>query len=254
MYRFFVSPEQLSGEQIVIIGEDVNHMKNVLRMKPGEKVRISVGSREEYFCSVRSLEETEVILQIEEKAESSIELPVHITLFQGLPKGDKMELIIQKAVELGAHEIVPVSMKRCVVKLDAKKAAAKVKRWNAIAESAAKQSGRMMIPEVMMPISCNEVWKRGHDLHCRLLPYENAEGMEGVRRILGELSGQVTARSEEQQLRIGIFIGPEGGFDESEVQQAQEAGWETVSLGKRILRTETAGMAMLSMLVYVLEP
>lgn len=254
MYRFFASPEQITGEEIVITGEDVNHMKNVLRMKPGEKVRISAGSSEDYFCSIVSLEDREVILHIDGKEESSIELPVQITLFQGLPKGDKMELIIQKAVELGVHEIVPVSMKRCVVKLDAKKAAAKVKRWNAIAESAAKQSGRMVIPEVMMPMTCKEVLQKGGDLQCRLLPYENAEGMEGIRRILEELTGQVKERSEKTPLHVGIFIGPEGGFDEAEVEQAREAGWETVSLGRRILRTETAGMAMLAMLVYALEP
>ncbi len=262
MFRFFVAPEQIVGDHITVTGEDVNHMKNVLRMKPGEKVRISSGSDEDYFCTIQSLEENEVMLQVDSRETSSIELPVQIYLFQGLPKSDKMELIIQKAVELGACAVVPVAMKRSVVKLDNKKAAAKVKRWNAIAESAAKQSGRMIIPQVQMPLTFAQAVAQAADMEYKLLPYENEEGMEGVRRILGELSDAVKARSRENQmqenlsstLRIGIFIGPEGGFDPAEVELAVNEGWQKISLGRRILRTETAGMALLSVLVYLLEP
>lgn len=268
MFRFFVEPDQIIGEQVIITGEDVNHMKNVLRMKPGEKVRISNGTDEDYFCTIEELREQEVLLHVDSKETSSIELPVQIYLFQGLPKSDKMELIIQKAVELGAYSVIPVAMKRSVVKLDPKKAAAKVKRWNAIAESAAKQSGRMVIPQVQMPMTFAQAVEMADEMECKLLPYENEEGMEGVRRILGELAAQVKQQEQQKQqkqqemqasqmaspLRIGIFIGPEGGFDEGEVELAVKKGWNRISLGRRILRTETAGMALLSILVYLLEP
>ena len=274
MFRFFVAPEQIAGDRITVTGDDVNHMKNVLRMKPGERVRISNGTDEDYFCTIESLEEEAVLLHVDSREQSSIELPVQIYLFQGLPKSDKMELIIQKAVELGAYGIVPVSMKRSVVKLDSKKAAAKVKRWNAIAESAAKQSGRMVVPQVQMPVTFAQAVEQAADLDCKLLPYENEEGMDGVRRILGELAEQVKKRSRERQcsreqqaassessvfstekpFRIGIFIGPEGGFEPAEVELAVKDGWQRISLGRRILRTETAGMALLSVLVYLLEP
>lgn len=280
MFRFFVAPEQIAGDRITVTGDDVNHMKNVLRMKPGERVRISNGTDEDYFCTIESLEEDAVLLHVDSREQSSIELPVQIYLFQGLPKSDKMELIIQKAVELGAYGIVPVSMKRSVVKLDSKKAAAKVKRWNAIAESAAKQSGRMVIPQVLMPVTFAQAVEQASDMDCKLLPYENEEGMDGVRRILGELAEQVKKRigerqrSREQQcspkqqaassesgvlsaekpFRIGILIGPEGGFEPAEVELAVKDGWQRISLGRRILRTETAGMALLSVLVYLLEP
>ena len=274
MFRFFVAPEQIAGDHITVTGDDVNHMKNVLRMKPGERVRISNGTDEDYFCTIESLEEDAVLLHVDSREQSSIELPVQIYLFQGLPKSDKMELIIQKAVELGAYGIVPVSMKRSVVKLDSKKAAAKVKRWNAIAESAAKQSGRMVIPQVLMPVTFAQAVEQASDMDCKLLPYENEEGMDGVRRILGELAEQVKKRSRERQcsqeqqaassesgvlsaekpFRIGILIGPEGGFEPAEVELAVKDGWQRISLGRRILRTETAGMALLSVLVYLLEP
>lgn len=263
MFRFFVSPEQIAGDRITVTGEDVNHMKNVLRMKPGERVRISNGSDEDYFCTIESLGESEVLLHVDSRETSSIELPVQIYLFQGLPKSDKMELIVQKAVELGAYAVIPVAMKRSVVKLDNKKAAAKVKRWNAIAESAAKQSGRMVIPQVHLPVTFSQAVEQAAHMGCKLLPYENEEGMEGVRSILGGLAETVKERrcaaresgeGQDSPLKIGIFIGPEGGFEPAEVELAVSGGWQKISLGRRILRTETAGMALLSVLVYLLEP
>ena len=148
MYRFFVEPNQIGEESIVIVGKDVNHIKNVLRMKIGETILISDGSDKEYICSVEKIADDEIKAKIEDINGETRELPIKVTLFQALPKGDKMETIIQKMVELGAYQIVPMSTKRSVVKLDAKKAVNKVKRWNAIAESAAKQSKRGIIPEV----------------------------------------------------------------------------------------------------------
>ena len=226
MQRFFVEPYQVLEEEhrITLTGPDLNHMKNVLRMRIGEDVWISDGSEKEYHCTIEEFQEDSAVLHILYAQESQYELPSLIYLFQGLPKGDKMELIIQKAVELGAYAVVPVETRRCVVKLDAKKAQKKVTRWQQISESAAKQSKRMLIPEVKNVMN----WKEA-------LAF--AKGLDVVQ------PGQ----------SVGIFIGPEGGFEEEEVRDAMEAGGKPVTLGKRILRTETAGMTMLSILMYTLE-
>ena len=185
MYQFFVDEQQVQQGQIVITGQDVNHIGNVLRMKPGEKVRISDSNEHSYFCRITEITEDEVIAAIEEKDELGTEFAHKVYLFQGLPKSDKLELIIQKAVELGVYEVVPVAMKNCVVKLDQKKALNKQKRWQAIAESAAKQSKRTVIPQVQIA--------------------------------------------------------------------AVDGNMHRISLGRRILRTETAGLATLSMLIYELD-
>ena len=172
------------------------------------------------------------------------ELPSKIYLFQGLPKADKMELIIQKAVELGAYEVIPVSTKRAVVKLDDKKAGKKVERWNSIAESGAKQSGRNVIPKVTEVMSFKNALEYAKGLDVLFIPYELAEGMEETRELIEQIQpGQ----------SVGIFIGPEGGFEVSEVESTIEYGAKPITLGKRILRTETAGLTMLSILMYHLE-
>lgn len=243
MYMFFVEPRQIAGGRVTITGPDVNHIRNVLRMKPGEVVRIS---DEKDFCGqcrVEELSEDQILLTVEEEA-ASTELPAEVTLFQGLPKGDKMEWIIQKNTELGIRRIVPVAMKRSVVKLDAKKAASKVARWQAIAESAGKQSGRTRLPEVASVMTYAEALKEAADYDLLLLPYESAEGMEAARRLL---------QSAVPGMRIGILIGPEGGFEPAEVEAAVAAGWQVLSLGRRILRTETAGMTVMASLMLHLE-
>ena len=244
MYRFFVNEKIDSGKNIYISGSDYNHIKNVLRMKKGEEVLISDGNDREYLCSIREYTEDEVILNIEDIMGTSRELSAKITLFQGLPKGDKMEQIIQKTVELGVSEIVPVAMKRCVVKLDDKKAGKKIERWNGIALSAAKQSKRGIIPEVKDVMTFKEALKLASQMDACLVPYENAEGIEGARKLVDSMKDKKS---------IGIFIGPEGGFDESEIELALENGAKTLTLGRRILRTETAGMTMLSILMFALE-
>ena len=246
MYRFFVKQEQIDMKEkkIHITGSDVNHIKNVLRMRQGETILISAGDNLEYTCLVSEMEAEEVIADISYVQEVGMELPSKIYLFQGLPKADKMELIIQKAVELGAYAVVPVETRRCVVKLDAKKAQKKVTRWQQISESAAKQSKRMLIPEVKNVMSWKEALAFAKGLDVILIPYELAKGMKETREILSAIQpGQ----------SVGIFIGPEGGFEEEEVRDAMEAGGKPVTLGKRILRTETAGMTMLSILMYTLE-
>ena len=246
MQRFFVEPYQVQEEEhrITLTGPDLNHMKNVLRMRIGEDVWISDGSEKEYHCTIEEFQEDSAVLHILYAQESQYELPSRIYLFQGLPKGDKMELIIQKAVELGAYAVVPVETRRCVVKLDAKKAQKKVTRWQQISESAAKQSKRMLIPEVKNVMSWKEALAFAKGLDVILIPYELAKGMKETREILSAIQpGQ----------SVGIFIGPEGGFEEEEVRDAMEAGGKPVTLGKRILRTETAGMTMLSILMFTLE-
>lgn len=244
MYQFFVEEQQLTGDKITILGSDVNHIKNVLRMKGGERVRVSLSdSGRSFFCVLANISEDEVIAQIQEEDEAGTELKNKIYLFQGLPKGDKMELIIQKCVELGVYEIIPIAMKNCVVKLDAKKADSKVKRWQAISESAAKQSKRTVIPEIQMPLTWKEALKKAEELDVVLVPYENERGMEATREVMQSIKpGQ----------SIGIFVGPEGGFAPEEIGGvAPEA--HRISLGRRILRTETAGLATLSMLVFCLD-
>lgn len=245
MYRFFVEPEQVGEKEITITGSDVNHIKNVLRMKPEETILISSGENLEYTCYIRELKEEEIIAHIMYVQESGYELSSRLYLFQGLPKSDKMELIIQKAVELGVHEIIPVASKRAVVKLDEKKEEKKRTRWQAISESAAKQSKRMYVPEVKKVMSFSQAVEYAGQLDVVLVPYELAKGMGETREIIGQIKkGQ----------SVGIFIGPEGGFEEAEVEMAVEkAEAKAITLGKRILRTETAGLTVLSILMFTLE-
>ncbi|WP_461815779.1 16S rRNA (uracil(1498)-N(3))-methyltransferase [Faecalimonas sp.] len=244
MHHFFVTPSQVSGDRIYIDGSDVNHICNVLRMKKGEKLQISDGNNKKYICQIDEITVEKVFLQIVEEKIGDTELPSKIYLFQGLPKSDKMELIVQKAVELGAYEIIPVSTKRAVVKLDAKKASKKVERWNSIAEGGAKQSGRTLVPKVREVMGYKEALSYAKELDVVFIPYELAEGMERTKELIEKIAkGQ----------SVGIFIGPEGGFEKEEVEQAMKMGAEPITLGKRILRTETAGLTILSILMYHLE-
>ncbi len=247
MYQFFVNPSQilLDQKKVIITGDDVNHIKNVLRMKIGEEFNVSNGiDGKEYRCSVEELGDDQILCTLRFIKEDGVELPVKVTLFQGLPKADKMELIIQKAVELGVAEVVPVACKRCIVKLDAKKEKSKLARWQGIAEAAAKQSKRGFIPQVREVMNYKEAVAYAKDMECKLIPYEMAEDMSHTREVLGGI---------KPEDRVAIFIGPEGGFEEEEIQAALTEGIEPITLGKRILRTETAGFTVLSWLVYLLE-
>lgn len=247
MFQFFVDKGQIAPKEglAYITGPDVNHISHVLRMKPGEQFYVTDGeSQGKYLCALKSVAGEQVVCDILRYLEESNELPCEIVLYQGLPKADKMELIIQKAVELGVARIVPVATKRSVVKLDEKKAQTKISRWQGIAEAAAKQSKRDMIPVIGSVMSLKEALKEAAEFEVSMMPYENAEGMAATRSLLeGIRPGQ----------RVAIFIGPEGGFDESEVEAALSQGTQPVTLGRRILRTETAGLAVLAMLVYLLE-
>lgn len=243
MYQFFVEDTQVTDTYVTIEGSDVNHIKNVLRMKPGEELRISSPSKGGWFCRISEITDTSVLAEILQRDEAGTELPCKIYLFQGLPKGDKMELIIQKAVELGIYEIIPVAMKHCVVKLDEKKAQSKRTRWQGIAESAAKQSKRSIVPKVKLPISYKEAVSYAAGLDVKLVPYENERKMAGTKEAVEAIKpGQ----------SVAVFIGPEGGFSPEEIDMVRE-DMQLISLGKRILRTETAGFTILAILLYHLE-
>ena len=229
MYQFFVEDEQVQQDRICIVGGDVNHIGHVLRMKTGEKIRISDQSGRSYFCRILEITEEEVWAQIEDTDEMGTEFSHKVYLFQG--------------VELGVYTVIPVAMKNCVVKLDEKKAQSKCKRWQAIAESAAKQSKRTVIPQIQMPLSWKQALEEAKELDVVLVPYENERGMEATREIF---------RSIPEGASIGVMIGPEGGFSPEEIAQLDK-DMHRISLGRRILRTETAGMATLSMLIYELD-
>jgi len=244
MYHFFAMHENIHENDIEIVGSDVNHVKNVLRMKMGDVLLISSGDNIDYTCRISAIYEDKIVAEILSIDERGNELSIQVYLFQGLPKQEKMEWIIQKMTELGVHSIIPVAMKRSVVRLDDKKKKTKVMRWNSIAESAAKQSKRSVIPKVTDVMTFQEALAYAKDLDIKLLPYECADGMEKTKALI---EGLVPNQ------RIGIFIGPEGGYDLAELALAKADDWEIITLGKRILRTETAGMMLMSVLMYKME-
>ncbi len=243
MYNFFVNENQKLNDKYLITGTDFNHIKNVLRMNVGDTFLVSENGISN-LCEIESFSEDSVVAKIVEENYNDTSLPIKIYLFQGLPKGDKMELIIQKTVELGVDGIIPVEMNRCVVKLDDKKKKSKVSRWQSISESAAKQSKRNTIPEIFDVITYKQAMEKAKEMDLFLVPYESKNGMEDTKLALSQL---------KSGMRVGILIGPEGGFDEKEVTEAFENGGKVVSLGKRILRTETAAITSVSMCMLYTE-
>lgn len=246
MLHIFVDPTQMKGDLLYVTGKDVNHIKNVMRLKQGDEISVRTGQDDrEYRYGIEEFTDSEVVCRLRFVKEADVELPVKVYIFQGLPKADKMELIIQKAVELGAAEIIPVQMRRCVVKLDGAKKGKKTQRWQAIAESAAKQSRRAVVPLVREPMTMEEAVRFAEqNTDVRLLPYELQEADGSTREVMDGI---------REGSAVSIFIGPEGGFDPAEVDLAREAGVVPITLGKRILRTETAAMVALSFLIYHFE-
>ncbi|MBR2385091.1 MAG: 16S rRNA (uracil(1498)-N(3))-methyltransferase [Clostridia bacterium] len=238
MYNFFTENTKINGK-FHITGSDYNHAKNVLRMKKGEQFLVSQGGAS-HLCELEDFTDNSVIAKIIEENYQDTSLPIEIYLFQGLPKADKLELIIQKTVELGVHSIIPVEMKRSIVKLDEKKKDGKTARWQAIAESASKQSKRTSIPTVETAISYQKALDKAKELDILIVPYESKNGMQDTVDALQLIKAG---------MKIGVLIGPEGGFEDSEIQKAQEIGAKIVSLGKRILRTETASITTVAMLM-----
>ncbi len=237
MYNFFADEGSRAGEIFTVTGADCNHIKNVLRMREGEKILISENGQS-HLCEIESIGEATVTARVLEENYRETELPVKIYLFQGLPKSDKLELIIQKAVELGVYEIIPVEMHRSVVKLDEKKKESRRARWQAIAVSAAKQSKRNVIPQVCDVLSYKQAMEKAKEMGLFLVPYENERGMAATKEALAGI---------ERGMSVGVLIGPEGGFEPKEIALAEEAGGACISLGARILRAETAAITAVGM-------
>lgn len=244
MPRFYVQNTSGFDKSIEITGEDVNHIKNVLRLETGDEITVGDGNGRDYICRISDIGRESVLADIEDVISNTAELSTRIVLFQGVPKGDKLELVIQKAVELGVSEIVPVYTSRTVVKLDAKKETKKLERYNTIALSAAKQSGRGIVPKVKEYMTYEKALKYAEDLSMNIVPYEDARGIEFSRKIISSVKGKKS---------LGIFIGPEGGFAKEEVEKAKAMGANIITLGNRILRTETAGLAALAIIGFAIE-
>ncbi|MBE5999466.1 MAG: RsmE family RNA methyltransferase [Eubacteriales bacterium] len=251
MVQIFADLSDMQEDILQIGGSDYNHIRNVLRMRPGEE--LAVRSRKagedsgEYRFEIVSFTEDRVVCRLLSVEQAKAELPVRVLLFQGLPKADKMDFIVQKAVEMGACEIIPVEMRRSIVKLAGSKRQKKVDRWQSIAEAAAKQSRRAVLPQVHDIVSMEEAVRyAAQAADAVFVPYERMAGEEetGTRALLDALQPGQTA---------AVFVGPEGGFEESEVAALIQSGGHTVSLGRRILRTETAALAFLAFLIYRFE-
>ncbi len=248
MPKFFVNNQNVEDDKIIIVGQDVNHLKNVLRKKAGDTITIcNTDTAVDYLCEIQALEDKEITCNIVQELEANAESNIKVTILQGLPKADKMELVIQKSVELGVYDITPVEMKRCVVKLNEKDKRKKIERWQKIAEVAAKQSGRNTIPKINDSISLKNVCNLCQEYDIVIVAYEN-EKQNKLRYELEKLKLNAT-----QELKIGILIGPEGGIEDSEIALLQERGAKIVTLGNRILRTETVALNILSIIMYELE-
>ena len=242
MHNFFIDKQNFIGDKVKIEGSDFNHIKNVLRMKKGEQFFVSFDGKSS-LCELDCFEGEYALATIIEKDFADTSLPIEIYLFQGLPKSDKLELIIQKAVELGAYQIIPVQMERCIAKIENNKIKQKTERFNSIAESSAKQSKRTLIPTVSEPLSFKNALEMAKGLDILLIPYENEQGILSTKNALAKI---------KKGDKVGIMIGPEGGFSLNEIDLAREVGL-SISLGKRILRTETASITALSMLMLYAE-
>ncbi len=240
MHRFFTNKDNITSGKLYINGDDVNHIYKVLRLNKGDDILVCDGFGRDYVSRIAEITKKEVICEIIDAFDNISEPPIRITLFQGLPKAQKMELIIQKGVEIGIHRFQPVITQRVVVKTEGKDISSKLERWRRISEEAAKQSSRGIIPEISEPITFDRALKEFSKMDLSIIPYER-ESATGLKKIL---LGNPSAKN------VGIFIGPEGGFDETEIKCSIENNVIPVTLGPRTLRTETAGIAASSMVLY----
>ena len=247
MPKFFIKADQVNNNKVYIIGEDVNHIKNVLRMKIGDTFNVcNETNSENYVVEISNLNNEKIECEIIERLENVAESNVKVHIYQGLPKADKMELIIQKSVELGVDKITPIEMKRCVVKLDGKDKVKKVERWQKISEVAAKQCGRDIIPQICSVKNVKEMCNEFNQYDVVVLCYEN-EKQTFLKDILNSIN------INNSNLKIAIIVGPEGGIDETEVDFMKQNGAKVVSLGSRILRTETVSLYLMSIIMYEFE-
>lgn len=247
MPKFFINNNQIDNNKIIITGKDVNHISNVLRMKIGEKIQVcDTETSNNYLVKLQNIDKEKISCDIIEKIKSEAEPEINLKIFQGIPKSDKMELIIQKSTELGVKEIIPVQMERCVSKITPKDEKKKIERWQKISEMASKQSGRDIIPKVNNPIKVKDICNLINELDMMIVPYEKEEKYT-FKNAIEEIKQNKNSKSS-----IGIVIGPEGGFDPNEINLLKNAGAKIVTLGKRILRTETVALAMASVIMYEL--
>ena len=249
MPRFFVKKEQVKKTTIEILGEDIKHIKNVLRKQISEDIEIcDKDTKKSYICEIEKIEEKSILTKIIEELQSN-DNKIEVDIYQGLPKADKMELIIQKSVELGANAIIPVEMKRCVVKIATKDEMKKITRWQKIAESAAKQSGRNTIPEIRNIINIEKFTQLIKEYDSVIVAYEN-EKSNTIKHELLNLKEKIETNNN---IKIAVVIGPEGGLEEKDVELLKQNGAKIVTLGNRILRTETVALNVLSIIMYELE-
>ena len=248
MPKFFISQEQIVGNNLKIKGKDVNHIRNVLRKKINDEITVcNIDNQKDYLCTINELEKEYINCTIVTELEKNVESNVKLTILQGLPKADKMELIIQKSVELGVTEIIPIEMKRCVVKLQEKDKIKKVQRWQKISEVASKQCGRNIIPKIGQVMSLKNICNLIDNYDIVLVAYEN-EKEKSIKQILKEIKNNYS-----KEIKIAVLIGPEGGIAPEEIEASTESGAMTMSLGKRILRTETVALNVASIIMYELD-
>lgn len=253
MPKFFVKQEQIKEDKIIIQGQDVNHIKKVLRAKIGDELQIcNSKTKENFLCNIEDIKNEDILCQIKQKIEENVESNIEVTIFQGLPKADKMEYIIQKSVELGAYDITPVEMKRCVVKLDEKDKNKKQLRWQKISEVAAKQCGRDIIPQINKIINIKNLCNLIEKYDIVLVAYEN-ETKNTLKKEIKEIKEKLNLEKSDNKIEIGIVIGPEGGLENQDVELLKENGAKVITLGRRILRTETVALNVLSIIMYELE-
>ena len=246
MPKFFVKENQVNNNKITILGTDVNHIKNVLRLQLNENIQIcNSDNQENYLCKIKDISDEQIKCDVLEKIEETVEPVVKVTIFQGLPKSDKMELIIQKSVELGVYSIAPVDMGRCIVKLNEKDKIKKIDRWQKISEVAAKQCGRDIIPQISNVTTVKEICSTIDDYDMIIVAYEK-EKQNVLKNELKEIK-------QKGFKKIGFVVGPEGGLEEKDVEMLKTSGAKIVTLGKRILRTETVALNVLSNIMYELE-
>lgn len=253
MPKFFIEQKQIKEDKITIYGQDVNHIKKVLRAKKGEELEVcNKTTGENYLCEILEIENEKIECNIKQKLNIQTESNIEVTIFQGLPKADKMEYIIQKSVELGVYDITPVEMKRCVVKLNEKDKAKKTERWQKISEVAAKQCGRDIVPQINNTINIKNLCNLIEKYDIVLVAYEN-ETENTLKNELEKVKEKYSFKEKDDKIKIGVVIGPEGGLENQDVDLMKENGAQIITLGKRILRTETVALNVLSIIMYELE-
>lgn len=242
MHKFFVKKELISDNIAVIEGDDVKHIYKVLRLNTGDKVSINDGEGTEYLGKIIEINKKQVLAELLEKLPINNESPINIYLYQGIPKSSKMDLIVQKAVELGAKKITPLITERVVVKSELGEFK-KLDRWNRIAVEACKQCKRSLVPKISTPIHFKELVSKIKDMDLVVVPYENEEGF-GIKNLVSIIDKNIK--------NVAVVIGSEGGFEQSEIDILKDKGAYVVTLGPRILRTETAGFVCVTLLMYEL--